>query len=117
MPLADRRLASRFEIVGKPWAFVETREPLRVRNVSREGMLVESETPLAVGSVHEFQMITGATTARIRAAVRHLSPPGPTGAGQRYLVGLEFLSLDPQTSALVQAILHKQPPQLYQRGA
>ena len=93
MPLTDRRLASRFEIVGKPWGSVETLEPLRVRNLSREGMLVESSTPLEVGSVHEFQLINGIVTARIRATVRHVSSALQVGSEPRYLVGLEILSL------------------------
>jgi hypothetical protein len=93
MSLADRRSASRFEIVGKPWGSVETLEPLRVRNLSREGMLVESGTPLAVGSVHEFRLINGIVTARIRAAVRHVSPAPQAGSERGYLVGFETLSL------------------------
>jgi hypothetical protein len=93
MPLADRRSASRFAIVGKPWGSVETLEPMRVRNLTREGMLVESATPLAVGSVHEFQLINGTVTARIRAAVRHVSSARQAGSGRGYLVGLEILNL------------------------
>ena len=93
MPLADRRLASRYEIVGQPWGTLETFEPLRVHNLSREGMLVESAAPLAVGSVHEFQLINGTVTARIRAAVRHVSSAGQEGSGSGYLIGLEILNL------------------------
>ena len=117
MPLAERRLASRFEVVGKPWASVETLETLRVRNLAREGMLVESATPLAVGSVHEFQLINGTVTARIRAAVRHLSSAREAGSGQWYLVGLEFLGLDAQTAARIESILYEQPAQLIPMGA
>jgi hypothetical protein len=93
MTFTDRRSAPRFEIVGKPWGSVETIEPLRVRNLTREGMLVESATPLAVGSVHEFQLINGTVTARIRAAVRHVSSARQAGSGRGYLVGLEILNL------------------------
>jgi len=93
MPLADRRLASRCEIAGKPWGSLETLGPLRVRNLIREGMLVESSTPLAFGSAREFQLISGTVTARIRAAVRRVSSALQVGSGRWYLVGLEILSL------------------------
>ncbi len=86
MPLADRRLASRFEIVGKQWGVLDALEPLRVRNLSAEGMLLECPDPLAVGSVHEFQLIDGTTSVRVRAAVRHLSPLRQSSA-ERVLPG------------------------------
>ena len=93
MLLAHSCLASRCEIAGKPWGSLETLDPLRVRNLTREGMLVESPTPLEVGSVHEFQLINGTVTARIRAAVRHVSSARQIGSGRGYLVGLEILNL------------------------
>ena len=93
MLLAHSCLASRCEIAGKPWGSLETLDPLRVRNLTREGMLVESSTPLEIGSVHEFQLISGTVTARIRAAVRRVSSALQVGSGRWYLVGLEILSL------------------------
>ena len=116
MRLGNRRLASRFEVVGKPWASVETFETLRVRNLAREGMLVESETPLAVGSVHEFQLVSGTVMAHVRAAVRHLSSARQAGSERWYLVGLEFLGLDAQTAARIKRILREQPAQAIPRG-
>jgi hypothetical protein len=118
MPLADRRSASRVEIIGKPWGTLETLEPLRVRNLSREGMLLESATPLAVGSVHVFQVVDGTVTARIRAAVRHVSPVRQAGGGgQWYLTGLEFLSLDIEAAAGIERMLREHPAPLNSNGA
>jgi hypothetical protein len=117
MPLADRRLASRFEIVGKPWGTLETLEPLRVRNLSREGMLLESATPLAVGSVHVFQVVNGTVTARIQAAVRHVSSARQAGSGQWYLTGLEFLTLDAEAAAGIERILREHPAPSNASGA
>ena len=108
MPLADRRLASRFEIVGKQWGVLDALEPLRVRNVSSEGMLLESPSPLAVGSVHEFQLIDGPTAVRVHAAVRHLSPMRQSITERYFLVGLEFLNLDTRSSAVIEGWLHEQ---------
>jgi hypothetical protein len=117
MPLADRRLASRFDIVGNPWGTLDALEPLRVRDLAPGGMLVESPTPLAVGSVHEFELIDGTISARVRATVRHLASPPQAGGARRFLVGLEFLDLDAQSSAGVGRIINEQSMHAYSRGA
>ena len=108
MPLADRRVASRFEIVGKQWGILDALEPLHVRNLSPHGMLIESPNPLDLGSIHEFQLIDGATSIRIRAAVRHMLPLRQSSAGRYCLVGLEFLNLDPRSSAGIERCLNQQ---------
>ena len=108
MPLADRRLASRFEIVGQQWGILDALEPLRVRNLSPEGMLIESPSPLAVGSIHEFQLIDGTTSVRVRAAVRHLSPGRQSSADRYFLVGLEFLNLRARSSVVIGRMLNQQ---------
>ncbi len=94
MSNADRRQAPRFEFVGEQLGSIHGLEPLRVRNLGREGALVESVAPILVGSILVLNMIHGASSAEIRAAVRHQSPPGHGGNGQQYLVGLEFINLD-----------------------
>jgi hypothetical protein len=117
MPLADRRLASRFDVVGGQWGMLDALEPLRVRNISPEGMLLESPNPLAVGSVHEFRMNDGTTAVRVHAAVRHLSPLRQSIAERYFLVGLEFLGLDNRSSAVIERWNHQQPAQPAPEGA
>ena len=111
MRLADRRSATRFEIVGELWGSVQALEPLRVCNLAREGALIESVAPLPVGSVQAVRMIQGSRTTEIRATVRHVSPVHLAGGGRRYLVGLEFLNLDDQTTAWIGQMLDEQPGQ------
>jgi hypothetical protein len=117
MPLADRRLTSRLEIVGQQWGMLDALEPLRVRNLSSDGMLIESPNPLEVGSIHEFQLIDGTTSLRVRAAVRHVSPSRQSSAERYFLVGLEFLNLDSRSSAIVGRWLDGQSAQSTPRGA
>jgi hypothetical protein len=71
-------------------------------------MLVESPTPLAVGSVHEFQLIDGANSVRVRAAVRHLTPPRPSSIDRYYLIGLEFLHLEPRALLGLERLIREQ---------
>jgi hypothetical protein len=101
MRLADRRTATRFEIVGELWGSVQALEPLRVCNLAQEGALVESVAPLPVGSVQPIRLVNGTQTAEVRAAVRHLSPVYLQGGGRRYRVGLEFVQLDERASAWI----------------
>jgi hypothetical protein len=111
MPLADRRLASRFEIVGKQWGILDALEPLHVRNLSPHGMLIESPNPLDVGSTHEFQLIDGTTSIHVRAAVRHVSPLRQSSAGRYFLVGVEFLNLGPRSAAGIERCLNARTAQ------
>ena len=109
MPLAGRRPVPRFELAGEPTGMLDALEPLSVRALSRDGMRIESPNPLEVGSIHEFQLIDGTATVRVRAAVRHLFPL-PQGSGQRYfLVDLEFLNLTGEPSVEVERWLSGGP--------
>jgi hypothetical protein len=111
MPLADRRLASRFDIAGKQWGMLDALEPLRVRNLSSDGMLLESPNPLAVGSIHEFELIDRTTSVWVRAAVKHLSLLRQTSGARYFLLGLEFLNLDSRSAAAVERWLKMQSAQ------
>jgi hypothetical protein len=108
MPLADRRFASRLEIVGDQSGMLDALEPLRLRNLSSDGMLLESSHPLTVGSIHEFQLIDGSTSVRVRAAVRHMSLGRQSSADRYFLVGLEFLNLQARSSEVLERILNQQ---------
>jgi hypothetical protein len=105
--LTDRRRVTRFEFVENQWGSVQTLEPLNVRNVAQEGLLIESPTPMPVGSQHVIRLVHKESTAQCHVAVRHLSPKkeAETSNRQRFLIGLEFVNLDDQASALVRDIL------------
>ncbi len=109
MRLADRRTATRFEILGELWGSVQATEPLRLCNLGREGALIESVAPLPVGSTQAIRLVRGTNTAEIRATVRHLSPVYLAGGGRRYLVGLQFMNLDEQTTVWIEHMMNEQP--------
>jgi hypothetical protein len=105
MPTADRRQATRFEFVGDQLGSVQGLEPLRVRNLGREGLLIESVAPIPVGSVLGLHMIHGTTSAQVQAAVRHQSPTNHSGGGEQFLVGLEFINLDEDARGWIDEVL------------
>jgi len=107
MRLADRRVGTRFEIVGELWGSVHALEPLHVCNLSLGGALVESIAPLPVGSVQPVRMSRGAETADVRATVRHLSPIHLQGGGSRYRVGLEFVDVDEQAAGWIGSFIEE----------
>ena len=101
MRLADRRSVTRFEIVGELWGSAEALETLRICNLTAEGALIESASPLPVGSVQPIRMTQGTQSAELRAAVRHLSPLYLDGGERRYRVGLEFLNVDEKAASCI----------------
>ena len=107
MRLADRRFATRFEIVGELWGSVQAIEPLHVFNLSHGGALVESIAPLAAGSIQPIRLSRGSETAEVRAAVRHVSPLHPQGGGRRYRVGLEFVDLDERAAGWIDGFIEE----------
>jgi len=108
MPLADRRVAARFEIVGELWGSVQTLEIMHLCNLAPEGALVESAVALPVGSIQPIRLVRGAETTELRAAVRHLSPIPLPGEGRLHRVGLEFLNVTEQAAASIGSLIEEQ---------
>ncbi len=108
MPTDDRRQEPRFEIAGGPPAFVQGIEPLRVHNLSREGVLIESMAPVPVGSVLAVQLINRASSFQLQATVRRQTPSRLANGEPRYLVGLEFINLDEPAKAWLTDVLAEQ---------
>jgi hypothetical protein len=117
MPLADRRVATRFEIVGEHWGSLQTLQSLRICNLAPEGALVESVAPLAVGSVQFVRLVQGVQTTELRAAVRHLTPVALPGGDRRYKVGLEFLDVTDQAAASIGSLMEEHRQDAPQNGA
>jgi hypothetical protein len=105
MPLTDRRQGARFDFVGGQWGSVHELEPLSVRNFGLAGLLIESATPLPVGSIHTIQLMYETQTAQCYAAVRHLSPGDEAGTELPYLIGLEFIDLAPHAASAIAAFI------------
>lgn len=112
MPLTDRRQRARFDFVGGQWGSVHELELLHVRNFALAGLLIESATPLSVGSIHTIRLTYQTQTAQCYAAVRHLSPGDEAGAKQPHLIGLEFIDLDAKALALLNLMLDERPDPL-----
>jgi uncharacterized protein (TIGR02266 family) len=83
------------------------------RNVSRGGLFVESETPLAVGTVLTFtlRIDTVPSDADVRGIVRWVRPEdhGDLPAG----MGIQFVDLDPALADAIERFIDELKDSLY----
>jgi hypothetical protein len=91
-PPADRRTRTRFEAFGACWGTLDAGEPVRVRNLTRHGALIEAEQPLAIDSIQPVCLMLDGQRATADARVRHFEPAG-NPEDHHYLVGVEFVSM------------------------
>ena len=93
--LGDRRNRPRFEIVGELFGTLETVLQLPLRNVGIGGGLFESHVALAPESIHRLAWKCGDKDTAVQVRVRHVRPTESVDGERTYLIGIEFLSLNP----------------------
>lgn len=103
--LGDRRARPRFEIVGQLWGSLETQEPLDLINLSRGGALLEGRVSLATDSIQRLRLTFEGQVLDIQARVRHVATLSRASDRERYLIGLEFLGLQPQVLERIDRLL------------
>ena len=102
--MPDRRIQSRYEVVGRLPGTLAAEQPVRVLNVSVTGALIETAAPLQPETVFNVTLESDQQVATIRARVCHVRP---THLDDGYLVGLEFLGAEPQD---MDRLLHSDQP-------
>ena len=100
--LGDRRYRPRFEIVGELFGTLETVLQLPLRNVSSGGALFESHVALAPDSIHRLAWKCEDRDTAVQVRVRHVKANASADGEQTYLVGIEFLSLNPVIVAQIE---------------
>ena len=98
----DRRTRPRFEIVGELWGTLETVLRLPLQNVSRGGALIHSHVPLPSHSVHRLAFQADGQSLSVPVRVSHVAPQVSADGEQTYLIGVQFLSVQPALLALVE---------------
>ena len=93
--LGDRRNRPRFEVVGELFGTLETVLRLPLRNVGLGGGLFESHVALAPGSIHRLAWRCGDRDTAVPVRVRHVTANASADGERSYLIGIEFLSLNP----------------------
>jgi len=92
--LGDRRQRVRLEVVGALWGTIEVTEPARVVEISAGGALILSPVAAAPDAVRVLSLRIDGEVVTLDARVRHLRPvPATDDTPERYLLGVEFLSV------------------------
>ena len=102
--LADRRARPRFEIVGQMPGTVETAFRLVLCDVSAEGVLVKSSTPLPLNSEHRATLRWQNEDVPACVRVRHVRRESDS-ARAAYLLGLEFVTISPELQQQIVACM------------
>ena len=91
----DRRNRPRYDIVGELWGTLETVVLIPLMNVAPGGVLVESRVPLPPSSLHRLVFAWNGENVPAQVCVRHVRP-STTSLGEKcFLIGLEFVSMQP----------------------
>lgn len=99
--LGDRRIRPRYDIVGDLWGTLETVLRLPLRNVGPGGALIESHVPLQAESVHRLSFPGDGRDSGTQVRIRHVKPTQSLDGHKTYLIGIEFLSIDPAMAGLI----------------
>jgi hypothetical protein len=100
--IGDRRARPRYEIVGELWGTLETVLRLPLQNVSRGGALIHSHVPLPSHSVHRLAFDADGQSLSVPVRVSHVDPQVSADGEHTYLIGVQFLSVQPALLALVE---------------
>ncbi len=88
----DRRIRTRFEIVGRLPGTLAAEGQVRLRNASRGGALIETIAPLQRDTVLTVTIESDRRLTTLQARVCHVRP---THLDDGFIVGLEFVGADP----------------------
>lgn len=99
--LGDRRGRPRFDIVGDLWGNLEVFLHLPMRNVGPGGALLQSQSSLAPDSVHRLTLKLEGRDFTAEAKVRHVRGVTGEDGEPSFLIGVEFVSPNPQLMSLL----------------
>ena len=91
----DRRGKPRFEILGDLWGHIDITSSILVRNIGRDGALLESPLQLEPNSMHWITVIVEGEPYLVQVRVRHSRAEPRIGGELRFSAGVEFVKLPP----------------------
>jgi len=103
--IEDRRTRPRFDIVGDLWGTLETVLTLPLKNISRGGALIHSHVPLPSQSVHRLAFQSDGQDLSVPVRVSHVDAQVSADGERTYLIGIEFLSMQPALLELIERLL------------
>ena len=101
--LGDRRVRSRYDIVGDLWGTLETALRLPLKNVGRGGALIHSHVPLPAESIYRLTFESDGREVSAPVRVCHMKTQVSADGERTYLIGVEFVSAQP---AVIEQVEH-----------
>ena len=86
-------------------ATVLSSEPLRVLNLGTSGALVEGPVSLPPNAEYRMQLVLAGQVGEVTAKVRRVAVCARDASALRYEIGLEFLSMAPETEELIARVV------------
>jgi hypothetical protein len=91
--VGDRRSTVRLEVVGALWGTLELHKQAHVRDLNRDGALLEYPVPVVPDTVHTVTFGHNGDRVSLDVRVRHVRQATSAGGAVVYLAGVEFLSI------------------------
>ena len=99
--VGDRRSAVRLEVVGALWGTLELHKQARVRDLNRDGALLDYPVPVLPDTVHAVTFEHDGQRVSLNVRVRHVRQTIAADGSITYLAGVEFLSVPAALPELV----------------
>lgn len=96
MRLGDRRECARFEVAGHLWVALGVDQRVVIRNIGSGGALLEARLPPGLRSIRSAQIALSESGPEVIVSVRHVSPMTTLPDDDRFLLGVEFISVSPE---------------------
>jgi hypothetical protein len=90
-PDTDKRDIERVEILGELRGEVTVFEPISIKEISPNGVLVETAFPLQLDSLHDFRLTLGERSVVIKGRIAHCSISDVDHELVIYRSGVEFI--------------------------
>jgi hypothetical protein len=87
----NKRDTERIQILGELHGEVMIFQPVIIKEVSGGGVLVETEFPLQLDSLHEFRLTLGDRSVVVKGRVAHCSISDVEQGSVLYRSGIEFI--------------------------
>ncbi len=101
----EKRDAERFKILGELHGEVMVFQPMVVREVSLNGVQIESAFPLQLNSLHDFRLTLGPRSIILKGRVAHCSISDVDQEVVVYRSGVEFIDVSDRIAAVIAGFL------------
>jgi hypothetical protein len=101
----DKRTAERVQILGELRGDMKVFQPMHVREISRNGVTIETQFPLQVESLHDVRLSLGDTSVVIKGRVVHSNVSDIEQGAVSYRAGLELVDPSPSVSRAIEDFL------------